>query len=61
VYVVEVVMTNRVVERALRTTDYDLALDTFDAKKKTKVREVRLVKVVYGVRAVLKYVQKHRK
>jgi len=54
-------MTNRVVERALRTTDYDLALDTFDAKKKTKVREVRLVKVVYGVRAVLKYVQKHRK
>lgn len=60
-YVVEVVSLSRIVTRVLRTTDYDFALSVFDKRKKLRVREVRMVRVDNGQRAVLKYVDRSRK
>ena len=60
-YVVEVVSLSRIVTRVLRTTDYEFALSVFDRRKKLKVREVRMVRVENGQRAVLKYVDRSRK
>lgn len=60
-YVVEVVSLSRIVTRVLRTTDYEFALSVFDRRKKLRVREVRMVRVDNGQRAVLKYVDRSRK
>lgn len=60
-YVVEVVASvTAVLSVVARTTNYDFALAVFDSRKKTGAREVRMVKVESGRRAVLKYVDKTR-
>lgn len=59
-YIIEVVSVSRIVKKVIRTTDYDFALSVFDARKKMKVREVRMVKIDEGRRYVLKYLDRTR-
>jgi hypothetical protein len=59
-YVVEVVSSALVVQRAYRSLEYDYALNMFDIHKKKKWREIRLVRIVNGVKVTLKFVDKSR-
>lgn len=59
-YIIEVVSVSRIVKKVIRTTDYDFALSVFDARKKTKVMEVRMVRIDGGERHVLKYLDRRR-
>lgn len=60
-YLVEVYSYSGDVSEVARTLDYDAALIVFDIRKKTKVSEVHLYKVVKGRKILLKIMDKVRK